>query len=147
IYSDTFGQLAKGSLENASLTGRPGRLVSVVLRNPTGFQFTVNSLRVIKTPELDPNQVLDEWSLVNGTPVIVDPDSLFVRDILDLNSSEGEVYWLVADVFISRVTFVDESNISRFTQENLTVPPELLNYTVNGTNETNRSSKTVTELY
>lgn len=148
IYSDTFGQLQKANLEDESITGRPGRLVSVTLRNPTGFEFTVNSLRVLKTPTLDPNNILFEWKLVNSTdPLTISPDALFVRDILDRNSSEGIVYWLVADVFISRVEFIDASNVSRYTQLNLTIPPELLNYTFNETNESLRILKEDPGLY
>jgi hypothetical protein len=141
IYSDTFGQLQKANLENENLTGRPGRLISVELRNPTGFQFTINSLRVIKTPQLDPNQILAEWSLVNTTnPLTLSPDQLFVRDILDRDSAEGLVYWLDADVFISRVRFIDVSNVTRYTEMNLSIPPEFLNYTLNETNASNRSA-------
>lgn len=140
IYSDTFGQLQKANLEDETLTGRPGRLISVELRNPTGFEFTINSLRVIKTPTLDPNQILDEWVIIDEmTPLIISPDQLFVRDILDRNSAEGQVYWLDADVFISRVEFIDRSNVTRYSEVNLTIPPEFLNYTANETNETNRS--------
>jgi hypothetical protein len=148
IYSDTFGQLQKANLENESLTGRPGRLISVELRNPTGFQFTINSLRVQKTPTLDPNAVLQEWWLVNESePLTISPDALFVRDILDRNSSEGQVYWLIADVFISRVEFIDVSNVTRFTQQNLSIPPELLNYTFNETNESARLLREDPGLY
>jgi uncharacterized repeat protein (TIGR01451 family) len=148
IYTDTFGQLQKASLEDPTLTGRNGRLVSVALRNPSGFQFTVNSLKVLKTPSLDPNTVLDEWRLVNATnPITIDPDTLYVRDILDQNSAEGQVYWLVADLFISRVDFYDISNVTRYSEENLTIPPELLNYTFNETNRTNRTYPFVTEVY
>jgi hypothetical protein len=148
IYSDTFGVLNKASLENESITGRSGRLVSVELRNPTGFQFTIESLRVFKTPQLDPNDVMQEWRLINSTsPVTIDSESVFVRDILDTDSAEGEVYWLSADVFISHVTFSDLSNLSRYNEENLTVPPEFLNYTLNLTNETNRSLHSTNEIY
>ena len=140
IYSDSFGQLQKSNLEDETLTGRPGRLISVELRNPTGFEFTVNSLRVFKTPELDPNQIIDEWNLVNSSdPLTISPDQLFVRDILDRDSAEGQVYWLDVDVFISRVQFIDVSNVTRYTELNLTIPPEFLNYTLNETNATNRS--------
>jgi hypothetical protein len=148
IYSDTFGSLQKANLEDASYTGRPGRLISVELRNPTGFQYTIVSLTVFKTPQLDPNAVLDSWSIVNSSsPVMISPDAIFVHDLLDRNSAEGLVYWLAADVYISQVDFVDFSNVTRFTEYNLTVPPEFLNYTVNESNETNASLLSSTEVY
>lgn len=148
IYSDSFGVLNKASLEDSSYTGRPGRLVSVELRNPSGFQYTIVSLEVFKTPSLDPNAVLDRWSIVNeSNPTTISPDTIFVHDILDRNSAEGQVYWLAADVFISEVQFIDTSNISRFTELNLSIPPEFLNYTLNESNETNRSFGSTSELY
>jgi hypothetical protein len=148
VYSDAFGVLDKAEPEDETVTGQRARLISVYLKNPTGFQFTVNSMRVFKTPELDPNDVLEEWTLVNDTaPITLDADAEFVRDFLDYDPTEGEVYWLSSDVYVSRVSFIDLSNITRFTEENLTIPPELLNYTINDTNGTNRSTADVTELY
>lgn len=148
IYSDSFGSLMKAPLENETLTGRPGRLITVNLRNPTSFEYTINSLTVLKTPELDPNNQLDSWTIVDdGAPVVVSPDEIYVYDFLDLDSADGEVYWLVADVYISRVQFIDLSNVTRYTEENLSVPPELLNYTLNATNLSGREYSTVSEVY
>ncbi len=148
IYSDSFGTLMKANLENETITGRPGRLISVTLRNPTAFQYTIVSLQVFKTPELDPNNQMNAWYIVNSSDQrTVDPDSIFVHDFIDPDSAEGEVYWLSADVYISRVTFVDHSNISRYTELNLTVPPELLNYSINTSNGSNRSRASVNEIY
>ncbi len=137
IYADVFGSLQKAPLENPAYTGRPGRLVSVTLNNPTQLQFTIQSLRVLKTPSRDPNNILREWDVVNDTnPRVLEPGGIYVNDILDKNSADGEVYWLQSDVYISNVDLVDQSNITRYTEQNLTVPVELLNYTNVSTNAT-----------
>ncbi len=148
IYSDSFGSLMKANLENESHTGRPGRLITVNLRNPTSFEYTILSLRVFKTPDIDPNQILDEWWIINSTDgYVVSPDNIYVHDFIDPDSAEGEVYWLQTNVYISRVTFVDDSNITRYSEVNLSIPPELLNYTINTTNASNRSFGGFTEVY
>jgi hypothetical protein len=139
IYSDVFGELQKAPLEDRTFTGRDGRLVSVTLRNPTSFQFTIESMRVFKTPTLNPNQVLDSWQVVNASqPRVLDPDGFFVHDVLDTQSAEGHVYWLHSDVYISRVELIDQSNLSRFTELNLTIPIEELNFTNATDNQTLR---------
>ncbi len=137
IYSDIFGELQKAPLEDSTVTGRDGRLISVTLQNPTTLQYTIESLRVFKTPLLDPNQILDEWQVVDSdSPRILDANGFFVHDILDYNSAEGLVYWLESEVYISRVDLFDNNTLERFTEEDLLVPIEELNFTNQTLNRT-----------
>ncbi len=145
IYSDIFGELQKAPLEDAQVTGRDGRLISVTLQNPTTLQYTIESLRVLKTPLLDPNQILDEWQVVDPqSPRILEANGFFVHDILDVQSAEGLVYWLESEVFISRVDLLDNSTLDRFTEEDLLVPIEELNFTEQ---VLNRTSEFITSDY
>lgn len=139
IYSDLFGELQKAPLEDPAITNRDARLISVTLDNPTELPFTVQSMRVIKTPQLDPNNILDTWNIINDSaPIELEGEGFFVYDFIDANATEGEVYWLQSDVFISRVELTDINTIRRFTEENLSEPIELLNYTNTSDNTTSR---------
>ena len=130
IYSDVFGRLQKAPMEESSITGRDARLISVTFENPSNLQYTIEDLRVIKTPELNPNQQLDSWQIIDSSdPRLLPGGGFFVHDFLDEDATEGEVYWLQSDVYISNVDLVDRSNLSRFTERNLTVPIEQLNFT------------------
>lgn len=137
IYSDVFGQLQKAPLEEKTVTGRDARLISVTFENPSTLEYTIESMRVLKSPQKDPNQVLDSWQVVNKSdPRVLAENGFFVHDFIDKNAKEGEVYWLQSDVYISEVVLTDLNNISRFTERNLTVPVEELNFT----NATDNSS-------
>lgn len=129
IYSDVFGELQKAPLEDPDYTGRNARLISVTFENPSTLEYTVESLRVIKTPDLNPNQILDEWKIVtDDSPKRIPADGFFVEDFIDTNAYEGEVYWLQSDIFLSKVNLLDTNNISRFTEQNLSVAIEELDF-------------------
>ena len=137
IYSDVFGRLQKAPMEESSITGRDARLISVTFDNPSNLQYTIEELRVIKTPQLDPNQELNRWEIVNPSdPRTLPGGGFFVEDFLDDDAEEGEVYWLQSDVYISNVDLIDQSNLTRVTEQNLTVPVESLNFTNVSSNET-----------
>ncbi len=130
IYTDVFGNLQKASLEDSSITGRSGRLVSVTLRNPNNLPLTIESMRVIKTSADNPNIDIASWSIINSSsPRVIEENGFFVHDILDKNSSEGQIYWLQSDVFISSVDLVDNNSLIRLSEKNLTVPVEAFNFT------------------
>lgn len=137
IYSDGFGRLMKTEPEDSSITGRNARLVTASFENPTELEYTIQEMRVIKTPRLDPNEQLNSWTIIDeNNPYVVPGGGVFYEDILDRNATEGEVYWLQSDVFVSGIELIDNNELLRITEENLTAPVEELNFTNATTNET-----------
>ncbi|MBN1275282.1 hypothetical protein JXA12_03240 [Candidatus Woesearchaeota archaeon] len=121
IYSNLMGTLKKADFEDEVITGNPNtRLISVELSNPTGFDYTVAKVEVIKTAMMDPNAEIDRWSFTGQKPNL-DPHEGWSFDFHDMNATEGEIYWLSTDIYIDHVTINATANISRFDEEDLFV--------------------------
>lgn len=135
IYSNLMATLRKSEIENQS-AGRPSRLITVEVKNPTGYWFKVDRFEVIKTKDLNPSQQLRKWNFpedylqikVDGKGRLIEvgmekehlyPYETWTMDILDDNASEGEVYWVTTDIYIEDFEFVLWSNISVYTVEDL----------------------------
>jgi hypothetical protein len=131
IYSNLMGTLKKAPFEDPALTGHASsRLISVELRNPTDFDYTIAQVEVIKTPSLDPNQEIARWSFTGRKPTLVGGEG-WDFDFIDQNATEGEVYWLSTDIYMDQIQVTAWSNISRYDQEDLFII--LSNVTVNET--------------
>ena len=118
VYSSLVGTLMKGPLEDASITHRNARVLTVQLRNPTGMTYDVGKIDVIKTPSMDPNTVLKRWSFGDNLTKI-DGYGTYFFDFMDNNATEGEVYWLNTDVFIDQIDIDHSANISRYDENDL----------------------------
>ncbi len=130
IYTSLFGRLQKAPMERADISGRNARLISVSIDNPASLALTVEHMRVIKTPFLNPNDQLAVWNVITpDEPLLLSTGQTFTHEFLDYDAIEGEVYWLQSDAYISRLRLFDLNNISFFTEQNLTIPLEELNFT------------------
>jgi len=124
LYTFMSSHIQKSEIENESLLTKEikkrekRRLVVVTLENPSPLAQNVSLIRVLKTPAQDPNNELREWSFPG--PIRIEPKSIWTQDILDENSTEGEVYWLSTEANTEAVPiFVSDHIINRFTQEDL----------------------------
>jgi hypothetical protein len=118
IYSNLFGSLLKGPMEDPAFTGRDARLITVELRNPTDFQYTIAKIEVIKTAQMDPNLALERWDF-SERKEFLDSFENYAYDFIDENATEGEIYWLTTDIYIDTIAIFENSNISRFDQDDL----------------------------
>lgn len=127
LYTFMISNIRKAPVENESID-RGGiksvekrRLVIVSLENPSDLNQNVTSIRVIKTPEQDPNNELDSWSFPDtAEPIIIGPHETWTQEIIDYNSSEGEVYWLSTEAVTDTVPIlVGDHLIKRFSEEDL----------------------------
>ncbi|RMF05780.1 DUF11 domain-containing protein [Candidatus Woesearchaeota archaeon] len=142
LYSSLMGSLQKSNLEKENVTGRKGRLVTVVLSNPTPFKYYIERIRIIKTAGMNPNQNyttgwLATWEFPNERfpKRVLEPGEIYDIDVLDTNASEGEVYWLSSDVYIPDVIITGSNSVKRFTQEDvLLIEGEEVEALENGTN-------------
>lgn len=121
IYSSLMGTLQKAPLEDESISGNTQRVVSVELRNPTSFSFSVDLMKVIKTSALDINTQLNEWDF-SSELTRLDPYSSYTYDLLDDDAVEGEIYWLQSDVYIDEIIFNTSANVTLYTQDDLFEP-------------------------
>ncbi|MBD3209377.1 DUF11 domain-containing protein [Candidatus Woesearchaeota archaeon] len=138
IYSSLFGTLKKAPLEDVAQGGRPNtRLISVELRNPTDYDYTIDKVKVVKTDDIDPGLELAKWSFTGQKPMLAAREG-WDFDFLDTNATEGQVYWLSTDIYIDRIEVYQSSNISRYDQDDLFVilSNETLNETGAGENAT-----------
>ncbi len=119
IYSNLFGTLKKADFEDATYTGRNNtRLVSVEFRNPTGFNYTIDKVEVIKTLVNDPNAEIDRWSFTGQKNRLLSFEG-WDFDFLDTDAYEGEIYWLNTDIYVDQIKIEASSNISRYDQDDL----------------------------
>ncbi len=122
IYSNIMGSLLKAPFEDPDYTGRNNtRLISVHLTNPTGFDFNVDMVKVVKSPDLNPSVQLNSWDFT-GDISNLDPYEHIEFDFFDTNAFEGEVYWLQTDIYLDEVDLIVTRNISFFDQDELFIP-------------------------
>lgn len=122
VYSQVMGSILKAPFEDSAITGRnKTRLISVHLTNPTGFELTVDLVNVIKTSDLDPSVQLDSWDLSSQISSLTAYQS-FEMDFFDENASEGEVYWLQTDMYLSQIDVFRNRSIDFFDQDDLFIP-------------------------
>jgi len=123
LYTFMISNIKKSEIENETRSGEiktkeKRRVVTVTLQNPSPMVQNVTSVRVIKTPDQDPNNELAVWSFPG--PIIIQPGGEWMEDIADLNSTEGEVYWLSTEAKTGILpVFISDHVIKRFTQEDL----------------------------
>ncbi|MCA9477941.1 MAG: hypothetical protein KC535_02225 [Nanoarchaeota archaeon] len=130
IYSNVMGSLLKAPFEDPSITGRNNtRLISAHLTNPTGFDFNVDMVRVVKTPDLDPSVQLGTWDF-SSKITSLGPHENVEFDFFDENAFEGEVYWLQTDIYLDDINLYATNNLTFFNQDDLFIP------ITNGTNIT-----------
>ena len=118
IYSNLFGTLQKAQMEKSSITGRDARLISVEIRNPTDFVYNVDKVEVIKTGSMDPSEQIKKWVFTDQKPKL-DPYENWAFDFIDENATEGQIYWLTTDIYIDSISIEQDSNISRYDQNDL----------------------------
>ncbi len=128
LIATLISNIMKSDVENHTLdtglvkSSKNRRLIVVTLDNPAYVSQNVTSIKVIKTPEQDPNNELESWYFGGGDgPVIIPPRDRWTEDIIDYNSSEGEVYWLSSDVhtYSYPPLIVDRSSVLLFDQNDL----------------------------
>ncbi len=127
LYTFMVSNIKKSDIENQTIDTSDiksvanRRLVTVSLENPSDLSQNITSVKVIKTPEGDPNDELETWTFPEDTgQIVVKPHDKWMKDIIDYNSSEGEVYWLSSDVVTDTVPLViGDQFIRRFTQDDL----------------------------
>jgi len=127
LYTFMISNIRKSDIENQTInlpeikSKAKRRLVTVTLENPSDLSQNISSIRVIKTPEQDPNNELRSWHFpAAGGNIIIGPHESWSEDIIDENSTEGEVYWLSTEAETDTVPIVTgDQIISRFTQEDL----------------------------
>ncbi len=124
IYSTLKISLKKAPLENPKYTKRNARLISVRVENPSPFEFTIDSITVIKTKEMDPSKEISKWTFPNenDTKNKIKPYEVYEFDVIDTNAHEGEIYWLKSDIFLKGIEIVPHSNITLYTQDDLFKP-------------------------
>jgi hypothetical protein len=127
LYTFMITNIRKSDIENetrdsaAVKSKADRRLVTVTLENPSDLYQNVSLIKVIKTPDQDPTNELRSWYFPEeGDPIIISPHTDWTEDIVDLNSTEGEVYWLSAEVVTDLLPVAHSfHNIRRFTEEDL----------------------------
>ena len=137
IDSNILTNLKKAEMENENITGRPGRVVSIRVDNPTSYTYNVSSVEVIKTADMDVNSVIEKWTFPDpGTEVTITPYGSFQRDILDKNSTPDSVYWVKANIYIINILDIvllnSSDTVLYYTEEDLYVPEFI---EINGTEE------------
>ena len=127
LYSFMITNIKKSEIETQTIdtgdvkTIEKRRLVTVTMDNIADISQNVSSIKVIKTPEQDPNNELAIWTFPDTPePIIIEPHSAWSMDVIDYNSTEGEVYWLSTEVVTTTVpVLVTSQFIKRFTEEDL----------------------------
>ena len=127
LYSFLISNIQKSEIENSSIDSsqiksyKNRRLVVVSIKNPSDLYQNITSIKVIKTTTQDPNNELRTWYFPEGpNPIVISPRSEWTQDIIDYNSSDGEVYWLSTDAITdTRPLLIDDQIIKRFTEEDL----------------------------
>jgi len=127
LYTFMISNIKKSEIENQTIsTGNvrskeKRRLVSVTLENPSDLNQNISSIRVIKTPAQDPNNAIQTWYFpTNGSSLVIGPHEIWNEDVVDYNSTEGEVYWLSTDAITDTAPLLlSDHLIYRFTQEDL----------------------------
>jgi len=127
LFTFLISNIKKSEIENrtidtAEVKGTADRrLITVTLENPSDIQQNVSLVKVLKTPSQDPNNLLDSWYFpIGGDPILIPPRTSWVEDIIDYNSSDGEVYWLATEAQTDTVPLLVEDHIiRRFTEKDL----------------------------
>jgi hypothetical protein len=127
LFSFLISNIRKSEIENETIdtsqikSYENRRLVIVSIINPTDLYQNITSIKVIKTLTQDPNNELRTWYFPEGPDqIIISPRSEWTKEIIDYNSSDGEVYWLSTDALTdTKPLFIDDQIIVRFTQDDL----------------------------
>jgi len=127
LYTFMISNIRKSEIENETIDRgdvrsiAERRLITVTLDNPSDLRQNITQIKVIKTPEQDPNNEIESWIFPEGPEsIVIQPRSIWTEDIVDYNSSEGEVYWLSTDVVTDTIPIVVGSHfIWRYTEEDL----------------------------
>ncbi len=132
LHSLLISRINKGEVEqnNINTSGvisvRNRRLVTVTLENPSGAEYNVSSVSVLKTPDQDPNDVIEEWHYPENSVsyMIIHGHEIWERDIIDYNVSPDDVYWLSVDMDTGfRLSlYGSRHNVYRFDQDDLLDP-------------------------
>ncbi|MEM4268430.1 MAG: hypothetical protein QXK37_06405 [Candidatus Woesearchaeota archaeon] len=114
------------TIDDGKIIGRAGRrLVSITVENPTILTHNITSISVIKTTDQNPNVEIVKWTFPeeNDTQIQIGPMEKWHKDIVDLNASEGEVYWLSTDiVLLEMINYSFAKNILFLTEKDLYSP-------------------------
>ncbi len=128
-----ISEIKKAEIENETISEdtygirkrRGRRLITVSLRNPAGLTFNITSIEVLKTNtmNLTDSNILNRWQFPEDGGIIrLEPFDSWTMDIIDLNSSDGEIYWLTNDLDIdSHPVFSSNHSIE------WVYPPEFIN--------------------
>ncbi len=115
--------LSKAPIEDPAAGGlNHSRLVSVFLQNPSGFEFKVRSLAMIKTTVMDPND--DLWTenfIQEEDDAVIEPFGTLNFDVYDRDASEGDIYWLKTDIFLDEIDITGNNSVTYLTIENVTL--------------------------
>jgi uncharacterized repeat protein (TIGR01451 family) len=127
-YSDMIISLKKAEL---------GRLVSnrpleVRITNPTGLEYIINNIRIIKTPDGDVNNEIYHIDIPEKSVLYANEE--WVYSLVDPNTGlkEEDVYWFYADMRPQNfnityednigVDVLDEGDLEKYPQEGTAVP-------------------------
>lgn len=127
LYYQIMGVLTKSGIENKTTGSMNTRVVSVGLKNPTSFEYIIDSVRVIKTTGMNPNpnttSWLNEWQFPNSQQPKAKLSAYeeYHFDILDTNSNEGEVYWMTSNVYIPNIILTSNSSVITYTEKDILV--------------------------
>ncbi len=108
------------------------RLITVSLENPTSAEYNVTSITVLKTPDLDPNNIVNQWDLLDDV-LILKENQKYEEDIVDFDAKPNDVYWLTTKTDTHFNLFLNSNNsILRYSQDDL-LSPENITVSINGT--------------
>jgi len=127
LFTFLISNIKKAEIENETINTEEvksrenRRVVSVTLENPSDLHQNVTSITVIKTSDQDPNTPLETWYFPDSTDkIVIKPHSIWTEDILDTNSTEGEVYWLSTEAQTDTIPLlIGEHRVQRFSEEDL----------------------------
>ncbi len=127
MYPPLVQNIKKAPVENVSIDSgaikaeEKRRLIVVTVTNPADIVVNITKISVIKTAEANPNEEIKKWEFDDdGSNIVMQPNSIWTYDLIDYNSSDGEVYWLSLDVspFID-VVINGTNTISTFSEKDV----------------------------
>lgn len=112
IYADMLGDLKKAGI-GVDPDGNLQRAIYVHVENPTDFRYKMDTVKVMKSSDLDPNNELNEWGVFNDSLTgYLNPGEELVEPILDSDPAEGEVYWLQSIMYIDDLIINGTDNVN-----------------------------------
>jgi hypothetical protein len=128
-----ISEIRKAEIENETISKdtygirrrRGRRLITVTLRNPAGLSFNITRIEVLKTNtmNLTDSNILQRWVFPEDGGIIrLQPFDSWTMDITDLNSTDGEIYWLTNDLDIDSFPVFSSNHSIEWVY-----PPEFIN--------------------